>query len=72
MCNIKYEELNDPEIKEKDYKKIILKIMKNHKKRTIKKMILTNIPDVKWEDIGGLDKVKKIIRDIIETPIKHK
>ena len=29
------------------------------------------IPDVKWEDIGGLDLVKDEIMDTIDMPLKH-
>ena len=29
------------------------------------------IPDVKWEDVGGLEDVKKAILDTIELPLKH-
>ena len=29
------------------------------------------IPDVKWSDIGGLEKVKSDILDTIQLPLKH-
>ncbi|KAG7705983.1 hypothetical protein KL950_003559 [Ogataea haglerorum] len=29
------------------------------------------IPDVKWEDVGGLDVIKEEILDTIEMPLKH-
>jgi len=32
---------------------------------------LISYPDVTWADIGGLDKVKKQLRDLIERPLRH-
>ena len=32
---------------------------------------LAKIPNVKWEDIGGLNHVKKDILDTIELPLRH-
>lgn len=29
------------------------------------------IPDVKWDDIGGLEDVKETIRDTIQLPLEH-
>ena len=31
----------------------------------------TQVPDVRWEDIGGLDDVKAAILDTIELPLRH-
>lgn len=33
--------------------------------------VFTEIPDVKWEDVGGLTKVKQILEQTIEWPLKH-
>jgi len=33
--------------------------------------VFTEIPDVKWEDIGGLSKVKQTLQQTIEWPLKH-
>lgn len=32
---------------------------------------ITEIPDVKWEDIGGLDKIKNTLRLLLETPMHN-
>lgn len=30
-----------------------------------------HVPDVRWDDIGGLEDVKAAILDTIELPLKH-
>ena len=34
--------------------------------------VLVQIPDVSWDDVGGLDELKDELRQVIEWPIKHK
>lgn len=33
--------------------------------------VFTEIPDVKWDDVGGLEGVKQVLRETIEWPLKH-
>lgn len=33
--------------------------------------VFTEIPDVRWDDVGGLKEVKQILRETIEWPLKH-
>lgn len=33
--------------------------------------VFTEIPEVSWEDVGGLDQVKQILRETIEWPLKY-
>jgi len=33
--------------------------------------VFTEIPDVKWEDVGGLAEIKKLLIEAIEWPIHH-
>jgi transitional endoplasmic reticulum ATPase len=33
--------------------------------------VLIEIPNVKWDDIGGLDNVKQELKEAVEWPIKH-
>jgi len=33
--------------------------------------VLIDIPDVKWHQIGGLDKIKKRLRQAVEWPVNH-
>jgi len=33
--------------------------------------VFTEIPDVKWSDVGGLTKMKRILKETIEWPLKY-
>ena len=33
--------------------------------------IMVEIPEVKWEDIGGLEEVKQALKEAVEWPLKH-
>lgn len=33
--------------------------------------VFTEIPDVKWSDVGGLEEVKQILKETIEWPLKY-
>jgi transitional endoplasmic reticulum ATPase len=33
--------------------------------------IVVEIPNVRWEDVGGLDQVKQLLREMVELPLKH-
>jgi len=33
--------------------------------------VFTEIPDVKWDDVGGLDEVKRVLQETIEWPLKY-
>jgi len=33
--------------------------------------VFTEIPDVKWSNVGGLNDVKKVLKETIEWPLKH-
>ena len=34
--------------------------------------VQVQIPDVNWDDVGGLDELKDELREAVEWPIKHK
>jgi transitional endoplasmic reticulum ATPase len=34
--------------------------------------VLVEVPKVKWEDIGGLEEVKKLLREMVEWPMKYR
>ena len=33
--------------------------------------VFTEIPDVRWDDVGGLDDVKRLLKESIEWPLKY-
>jgi len=33
--------------------------------------VFTEVPDVKWEDVGGLEEVKRVLKETIEWPLKY-
>ncbi|WP_405269310.1 CDC48 family AAA ATPase [Methanobrevibacter sp.] len=33
--------------------------------------VLVQIPDIKWEDVGGLEDVKQELKEAVEWPLKH-
>lgn len=34
--------------------------------------VFTEVPDVRWEDIGGLDDVKQVVIEAVDWPLRHK
>lgn len=32
--------------------------------------VLIDVPDIKWEDVGGIEKAKKELREVVEWPLK--
>ncbi|MCE2470027.1 MAG: CDC48 family AAA ATPase [Dehalococcoidia bacterium] len=34
--------------------------------------VFTEIPDVRWDDVGGLDDAKRTLREAIEWPLRHR
>ncbi|MCF8145160.1 MAG: CDC48 family AAA ATPase [Deltaproteobacteria bacterium] len=33
--------------------------------------VFTEVPDVKWEDVGGLEEAKRVLKETIEWPLKY-
>jgi transitional endoplasmic reticulum ATPase len=33
--------------------------------------VFTEIPDVKWSDVGGLEEIKRVLKETIEWPLKY-
>jgi transitional endoplasmic reticulum ATPase len=33
--------------------------------------VFTEIPDVKWDDVGGLEEAKEVLRETVEWPLKY-
>lgn len=61
------------------YKKLLgLEVRMDHFREALKEVepsalreVFTEIPDVKWHDVGGLHHVKQILKETIEWPLKH-
>ena len=67
---------NDEEIPEEVLKKVI--VTKNDFKKALKEIqpsalreILVQIPDIKWDDVGGLNDVKQELQEAVEWPLKY-
>lgn len=48
------------------------KALDRMKKRTASALGTPKVPNVKWEDVGGLEDVKKSILDTVQLPLMHK
>ncbi|KAL8548573.1 hypothetical protein ACS0TY_007751 [Phlomoides rotata] len=53
-------------------KENIIKALERSKKRNASALGTPKVPDVKWEDVGGLEDVKKSILDTVQLPLIHK
>ncbi len=64
--NIPYELLLDLEVTMDDF----LNALKEVEPSAIRE-VFTEIPDVHWDDVGGLDDIKRILKESIEWPLKY-
>ncbi|KAL6516016.1 peroxisomal assembly protein [Orobanche gracilis] len=55
-----------------DGKENLMKALERSKKRNASGLGTPKVPNVKWEDVGGLEDVKKSILDTIQLPLMHK
>ncbi|KAL3531437.1 hypothetical protein ACH5RR_010759 [Cinchona calisaya] len=53
-------------------KEDLLKALEQSKKRNASALGTPKVPNVKWEDVGGLEDVKKSILDTVQLPLLHK
>ena len=67
---------NDEEIPEEVLKKIV--VTNDDFKSALKEIqpsalreVLVQVPNVKWDDVGGLDDVKQELKEAVEWPLKH-
>lgn len=58
-----------PQAVEKEY---LAKALDRSKKRNATALGTPKVPNVKWEDVGGLEDVKKSILDTVQLPLLHK
>jgi len=64
--NIPYELLLELEVTMDDF----LNALKEVEPSAIRE-VFTEIPDVRWDDVGGLDDVKRVLKETIEWPLKY-
>ncbi|KAA8543139.1 hypothetical protein F0562_021366 [Nyssa sinensis] len=53
-------------------KEDLAKALERSKKRNASALGTPKVPNVKWEDVGGLEDVKKSILDTVQLPLLHK
>ncbi|KAL2540525.1 Peroxisome biogenesis protein 6 [Abeliophyllum distichum] len=53
-------------------KEDLIKALERSKKRNASALGTPKVPNVKWEDVGGLEDVKKSILDTVQLPLLHK
>ncbi|XP_062087439.1 peroxisomal ATPase PEX6 [Humulus lupulus] len=53
-------------------KENLMKALERSKKRNASALGTPKVPNVKWEDVGGLEDVKKSILDTVQLPLLHK
>jgi len=61
------------------YKKLLrLEVTMDHFREALKEVepsalreVFTEIPNVKWEDVGGLENIKQTLKETIEWPLKY-
>jgi len=64
--NIPYELLLELEVTMDDF----LNALKEVEPSAIRE-VFTEIPDVHWDDVGGLDDIKRVLKETIEWPLKY-
>ncbi|XP_047310635.1 peroxisome biogenesis protein 6 [Impatiens glandulifera] len=53
-------------------KEHLTKAVERSKKRNASALGTPKVPNIKWEDVGGLEDVKKAILDTVQLPLLHK
>ncbi|MCH89055.1 peroxisome biogenesis protein 6-like, partial [Trifolium medium] len=53
-------------------KEDLVNALERSKKRNASALGTPKVPNVKWEDVGGLEDVKKSILDTVQLPLLHK
>ncbi|MBI5188255.1 MAG: CDC48 family AAA ATPase [Nitrospirae bacterium] len=66
MADIPYETLMELQVTMDDF----LEAMKEVEPSAIREFFV-EVPDVKWDDVGGLDDIKEELKEAIEWPLKH-
>jgi transitional endoplasmic reticulum ATPase len=65
-ANIPLEKLLELEVTQQDF----LDALRDVEPSAIRE-VFTEIPDVKWDDVGGLEEAKEILRETVEWPLQY-
>jgi transitional endoplasmic reticulum ATPase len=65
-ANIPLEKLLELEVTQQDF----LEALRDVEPSAIRE-VFTEIPDVKWDDVGGLEEAKKVLRETVEWPLNY-
>jgi transitional endoplasmic reticulum ATPase len=65
-ANIPLEKLLELEVTQQDF----LEALKDVEPSAIRE-VFTEIPDVKWDDVGGLEEAKEVLRETVEWPLQY-
>ncbi|MCX6054966.1 MAG: CDC48 family AAA ATPase [Chloroflexi bacterium] len=66
QANIPYDQLMALEVTPSDFLNALTEV-----EPSAIREVFTEIPDVKWEDVGGLAEIKKLLMEAVEWPIHH-
>ncbi len=71
--NLKEEEAIPPEVLEKLFihQKDFIEALKVVRPSAMRE-VLIQVPNTKWDDVGGLDNVKQELKEAVEWPLQHK
>jgi transitional endoplasmic reticulum ATPase len=66
VTSFSYEQLLEIEVAMGDFMEALREV-----EPSAMREVFVEVPDVAWEDVGGLDRVKQELREIVEWPIQH-
>ncbi len=63
---IPYEKLRKIEVREKNFREALKEV-----EPSALREVFSEIPNTRWEDVGGLENIKQTLREVIEWPLKY-
>ena len=66
QANIPYEKLMSLEVTSSDFLAALAEV-----EPSAIREVFTEVPEVGWEDIGGLEEIKRLLRETVEWPLQH-
>jgi len=66
QARIPYEQLMNLEVTSSDFVSALAEV-----EPSAIREVFTEVPDVKWEDVGGLEEVKRLLIEAVEWPLKY-